>query len=1192
MMMDRTSRCNALRLLKTLFVSSVFLMSVDLLAQGTSATVTGSVTDTSGAKIAGATVSYSNVATGVTGTATTNGEGLYRVAGLLPGTYKGAATMQGFKTAVRQGIDLQLEDQVTFDFTLDIGATSETVTVESGAALLETQSPTVSQVIEGRQVEDTPLNGRNAMNLIALTPGVVPQGSTTGSLTGNANNGSSTNAQAFGNYQIAGGLANQQSVYVDGAPVDSVEAHVTSLIPAQDSVQEFRVESSVVNPQYGEFSGGIVSFATRSGSNVLHGTIYEYLRNTVFNANNFFLSGVSQPRPQQIQNQFGATAGGPIKKDRAFLYASYEGIRTASGVPNLGRVPTAAELMGNFTADPKVINPVPVLVANPSNPALPIAQYNQAKCNGVLNVFCLPGQASQAGDAVMDPTSYYLANVLHYFPLPNTTHAGPAYNYSLTGKASSYLDTFDLRGDFSVGSKQKMFAKYARLYGTQVGTQYVFDNPAGPDAGTSFGTSTTQAVLGDTIVASSTSVIDIRLSYLRFDNSSVPATTNLAALGPFWAGIANQVNSPTFPNLIITNNVPQPFVQLSFLTRQPTNHYIVSGTYSKLLGRHSLSFGGEARQRDEYPILLPDATGLFIFAGTNTSCIPSSTPTAVTYNDTMHIVSATSCGPVGGPPTNIVIPGTGATPIADFVSGSFTASPLGFANAVTPSAVSRYGGLFANDSFQVSSRLTLTLGMRWELPGGFIEKHDNNAVIVPKLANPLISVNTSAYPSRSDLETHLTLFSPRVGFAFQARPGTTVRGGYSLAYLPQEIAYTSGPAGSSVVSPTTFVPASNLLSAPLGYQAGSTMPITTLLKPIGRAGFASDPTYFYGQTISGRDPYYNFPYLEQWNGNVQQALGTSTIMQFAYLGARGEHLPIANTYNINQLPDNATLSQANRPYPQYQDVNVNSAWIGDTYYNSLQATLTKRFQSGGTILANYSWSKFLGTADSLNPFAETHSGGAIQDYDNPRGERSYTSFDVPHRLVVSYILDLPVGKGKHFLGNADGVSNEVVSGWNASGINTFQSGFPLAITTISNIVGEAFGGGTIRPNVVPGCNKKVAIGYVAAAQQQTPVINGACFTSPGPAMGATPVAANYFGDEPRTDGQIRTQGVDNWDFSVGKTTPVRDSINLVFRAEAFNVTNRVQFGDPGLGFGSSTFGLLTTQTNPPRSFQFSLRLNY
>ena len=195
---------------------------------------------------------------------------------------------------------------------------------------------------------------------------------------------------------------------------------------------------------------------------------------------------------------------------------------------------------------------------------------------------------------------------------------------------------------------------------------------------------------------------------------------------------------------------------------------------------------------------------------------------------------------------------------------------------------------------------------------------------------------------------------------------------------------------------------------------------------------------------------------------------------------------------------------------------------------------------------------------------------------------------MPHRLVVSYIVDLPVGRGKHFLANPGPVLNAAVSGWNAAGINSFQSGYPLAILTAPTALSGAFGGGQPRPNVIRGCNQKTNINYVAAAQQGKSVINASCFYNP-PDAG---IAANFIGNQPRTDGLIRTQGTDNWDFSVGKTTPLHDDVNLVFRAEAFNVTNRVQFGDPGLTLNSSSFGLLTAQANLPRSFQFSLRVNY
>ena len=278
-----------------------------------------------------------------------------------------------------------------------------------------------------------------------------------------------------------------------------------------------------------------------------------------------------------------------------------------------------------------------------------------------------------------------------------------------------------------------------------------------------------------------------------------------------------------------------------------------------------------------------------------------------------------------------------------------------------------------------------------------------------------------------------------------------------------------------------------------------------------------------------------------------------------------------------------SVGQSLRPFPIYQNVSALSPYLGDSYYHSAQVTFNKRFQGGGTLLASYSWSKVLSNSESTNPQVENHPAGVTQDYDNLRAEKSYLSFDVPQHLVVSYILDLPFGKGKRFLASSDGVVERLVSGWNVSGINTFQSGLPEAITATANVLSTTYGAGTIRPNVVPGCNKRLPGSLVSLAQTTKPTLNAACFTAP---------AATAFGNEPRTDGSIRTQGVDNWDFSLGKSTPINERFNVVFRAEAFNLINRVQFGDPTLSSASAVFGIITAQVNTPRLLQFSVRLNF
>ena len=683
-----------------------------------------------------------------------------------------------------------------------------------------------------------------------------------------------------------------------------------------------------------------------------------------------------------------------------------------------------------------------------------------------------------------------------------------------------------------------------------------------------------QAVVGDTILLNSTSVVDLRASWVRYYSTALPVNTNvnLAEFGPNWAAIGPQLDFQLFPDVTITNNIPQPYQLMNIVGPSPYNNYVLSGTYSKVLGRHSLSFGGEARQREAY--FNPDTAplGNFVFAGSATSC-------------TGGCIGAT------GAALGNSAAGSGATPEGDFVIGTITSAASTFTEIVFPSTVNHYGGLFANDQFQVSQRFTVTAGLRYELPGGFTEKHDRDTVLLHQLANPLVLVNTSAYPSRSDINPHLTLFSPRVGLAFGPYTGTSFRAGYSLAYLPIDTVVSASAAGSPINSATTFVTAGSKLSNPV--------PGNVILQPIGRA-YATNQTKFIGQTIQSRVPNARFPYLQQWNATLQQSVGKGAVFQLAYLGSRGDHIPAATSIDLNQLPDQydglpaATITAMSgpsptvpggvlRPYPIYQNVNQLSPWVGDTYYDSLQLTFNKRFSSGGTLLANYSWAKFLGNSESTNTGIESHPQGLIQDYDNLRAEKSYLSFDLPQRLVVSYILDLPVGKGKRFLANSAGLVEGIVSGWNASGINTFQSGYPEAITATANSLSTSYGAGTIRPNVVAGCTKAIHGPIVSRVQAGMPFINAACFTPP---------AATSFGNQPRVDGSIRDQGVDNWDFSVGKTTPIHENVNLEFRAEAFNVINRVQFGDPNLSSASALFGIITTQINSPRLLQFSLRLNY
>ena len=1103
-------------------------------AQSTSAAISGFVTAKNDATVPNATVMITNIASGISTTAHTNDSGLYRISGLTPGTYRMTIQADGFKSVVRDGIELHLEDEVSVNYSLELGSVTETVTVQGDTGVIESESPVVSQVIQGRQVEDTPLNGRNVMNLVALTPGVVPQGATAGGTTQNQLGGFFTNSFGWNNYQVSGGLAGQSSEYLDGAPLNILDGHTSSLVPTQDSIQEFRVETSVVNPRYGAFGGGVISFATRSGANDVHGTMYEYFRNTLLDANDFFNNLFGLPRTKLNQNQFGGTVGGPIKRDKAFAFFSYEGFREALGVPNTGRVPTPAELSGNFSADTPIYDPT---------------TGHQFACNGVLNVIC-PER--------IDSTANVMATVTHYWPTPSTNQSD--INYARNGAAGSSNNQYIGRVDWQLRS-HKLFGRYTYWSADQKPTQFFFGTN-GPSSGPSVTNATQQVVLGDTDVINNSTILDLRGSYLRYTSVVTPAATDvdLSTFGPFYAAIQNQVSYREYPNVEVSGTVSQPFSFLNVTNGGPYNNYALSGTLTRTVGKHILSAGGEARRQDEHLNQTIDPTGLHIFAGVFTGC-------------------STNCTTPTGTPAPPTPAGSGATPIADFMLGQITASE-GFTEVFIPTAVSNYGGVFASDVFQLNSRLTLTYGLRWEMPGGFTEKHNRNAVLLPQLANPLVLVSSPAYPSRSDLDAHRALFSPRAGFAFKATPETTLRGGYSLVFLPQDTDFTAAPFGSPINAATTFVAFGAQLSSPLG---GS----TTLIQPVGRA---YNGTQFLGQSIAGRIPDQSFPYMYQWNAVVEQALSRSAVMQLGYVGARGLHLPVGQYgLNINQIPDQyvglpaAQLSQSLRPYPEYQSVGAYSYYGGYNAYDSLQATLSKQFASGGTLLANYTWSKFMGNSEATTGFVESYTSGAIQDNNNLHGEYSLLSFDTPHRLVVSYVVDLPFGYGQRYLAAAKGVIGYLVSDWSVSGISSFASGFPLAISAVANTLSNVYGAGTIRPNYVAGCGKSVGGGIVAHAQAASPLLNQACFTQPGDTS---------FGNEPRVDSTVRAQGVDNWDFSLAKKTKLTERVNVQFRAELFNTFNRVQFGPPDTSSGTALFGVVSTQVNQPRLFQFSLRTNF
>src|SRR3954451_13539946 len=421
------------------------------LAQSSFGSIVGSVTDPSGAAVGGATVELTNIGTSERRTATSESSGNFNFVNLIPGDYRVNIQQPGFKRYSREPIRVEVGSAVRVDAQLQVGEATETVTVTGEAPLLQTESGTIGKVIEGRTVQDTSLNGRNPLNLIALAPGVVPQGSTSGNPLGNQSGGTFTNNTGWGNYQIGGGMANQSAFYLDGAPLNTVNANSPGIVPVQDAIQEFRVDSNAVTPEFGRFSGGVVNMATKSGTNQFHGSAYEFLRNRVLNANDFFNNRSGVPRNSFTQNQYGISAAGPVVKDKFFFFTSWENFALRNGTPTLTTVPTATMRSGNFAGLPTIYDPYTTcglqgLQACPAGQ--PVRQP-------------FPNNAIPASR--LDPTAVAL---LRLYAPPNLP--GNVNNFAGNTNLGGNQSQVNARGDYALGEKQRLFGRYTYWDGTSL----------------------------------------------------------------------------------------------------------------------------------------------------------------------------------------------------------------------------------------------------------------------------------------------------------------------------------------------------------------------------------------------------------------------------------------------------------------------------------------------------------------------------------------------------------------------------------------------------------------------------------------------------------------------------------------------------------------------------------------------------
>lgn len=708
------------------------------------------------------------------------------------------------------------------------------------------------------------------------------------------------------------------------------------LIATQDAVQEFSVATNNVSPEYGRFNGGVVNMATKSGTNAFHGSAYEYFRNTVLNANDFFANQAGTDRAAFNQNQYGVTLGGPIRKDKTFFF-SWEQFRAKIGQTYTATVPTAAEKAGDFSKSG-------VNIYDPLTSAYASDGSTVTRSQFANNI--IPANR-------IDYTANAILNVLKYYPNTN----GTGYNYINNFNPGGNQQQFNVRVDQNSSDKQRFFSRF---------TYWTVDDIAANRYGNLTGGAgsrqhTHQAVLGHTYSFSPTLIMDSRLSFTRayYDDQPQSLGFDLSQYGSAWATLASQVTYQELIGVSISNYGA--FTGLNVTSRHFRDTWALSSNLAKMAGYHTIKFGGEIRLMDYNYAQSTNPSGTFTFNTAFTSANGLST-------------------------------GTTGNSLASLLLGYSSSGTL-----TTVSPISQYGwyqGYYLGDTFQVNSKLTLNYGVRWELPGGMAEKYDRATVLLTDKTDPLSTstglnlkgqlafVNSSDYLNRTTMNTGYKHFSPRVGFAYRFASDAVLRGGYGISLLPTDANTGVAPSNSTINSAAT----SMVTARSSGIN--SYIPANTLSNPFPRgvlqpSGRNYNLSSLEGLSISGPISDEPLGYAQQWNMNLQKEFMPGLLVEVRYAGARAIHLPTGISMNLNQLDpsyfylksalntkvanpfaglvsssgslNGSTISRGQllRPYPQFSTVSDSSARLGTTVYNSMQLRVEKRFGSAGIINGNY-----------------------------------------------------------------------------------------------------------------------------------------------------------------------------------------------------------------------------------------------
>jgi hypothetical protein len=1121
--------------LKSTLIAFTLILSatVTASAQQGRGTISGTVTDPSGAAVKSAKVTVRNTGTNTTVVTESNGEGYYLSPPMNVGAYEVSAQAAGFKKEIRTGITLEVDQHAEVNLQLQVGLATESVQVVGEASLVNTDNASTGQVIENKRVNDLPLNGRNAFALVQLAPDVH-------SNAGPNQSGFADRGTSLSDWSINGGPNAANLLLVDGTVAQNSYYPDLNADLAVDAVQEFKVQSGSMSAEYGFTLGGVVNVATKAGTNGYHGTAYEFLRNNVLDSRNAFAT----VRPAYRYNQYGAAVGGPVilpklynGKNKTFFFANWEQYNYVTYSATITSTPPLAQRTGDFsqlyTATGTLI---PIY-----NPASTVLNPNGS---GYIRT---PFPGNIIPKTLLDPVAQAMNA---FYPAPNLTPSNAftqSNNYQSVNPGAQNMKQYTIRGDQRISDSDSLFARFTYFNAYTNNCPCTWPSLAVNGRYDNFGTR--NAAIDETHTFSPRFLNEIRIGMARQDFPFQSASYNQN--WPQKLGLPASVPNTVFPSI---SNGYTAFGNATVGFRGALT-WDVTDTVTLVLGSHSLKVGAEYRLLfgNNYQTSAP--SGSFNFAATLTGNPQSQNGTGSTY--------------------------------ADFLLGAVS-SASGVLNTGESEKGFTMSG-FIQDDWRFSRNLNINIGLRYDFQQPPYERNCGTSNFNPNVSETVGGLNLKGamqYACKDYGSAFLAPaykdFAPRFGIAWDpfGNGKLAIRAGYALFYAGDfNITYFGNTAGFSSTTTSYTSPGGNANLPAFTLAQGFPTPLTLPL------GSALGPRFLLGQGVSYDQPNQKTPLSQQWNFSVQKQLMGGWVVDASYTGNHGTHL-VAGSYNLDQLDPQylslgtalqnpvanpyagivpgslggatITKQQSLLPYPYYTSVTVRNPHLGNSIYHAGLLSVQKRLQGGLTVLASYTKSKLISdsVAAPINfgSVVQVTNNGYQNGLYNRQLERSVDPTDVPQRLTISAVYEVPFGTGKQFDPH-NKVVDAVIGGWQAQTIVILQKGLPVLIGGANNNLAN-------RPN---------STGQSALLSNPTQYewFNTAVFVNP----------PNYtFGNVGRALPDVRNPGYFNCDMSLIKNNRIKEHLNAQLRVEFFNMDNHTNLGMVNSSFSAGTNGLNQSST--------------